>query len=141
MKSKTVPTWKTLDDLKGLSFGATLGYTYTKPFWDAAKDGRIQVQETRSDEINFRKLLAGRIDVFPMEEITGWQLVKKKYPLGEDILTTDPNPLSSSSGHLIFKKSLPDSEALVKTFNEGLKALKNSGEYDHFVEEFYKGIY
>lgn len=141
LKSKSIPDWQSLEDLKAFTFGATLGYTYTKPFWDAAKEGKIQVQETRSDDINFKKLLAGRIDLFPMEEITGWQLVKKKYPVGADVLTTHPKPLSSSTGHLVFSKAIPGNEALLTQFNEGLKALKDSGEYDRFMSEFFEGIY
>ncbi len=141
LKSREVPDWKTLDDLRGFTFGATLGYTYTHAFWEAARSGRIVVHEARADELNFKKLLAGRIDLFPMEEITGWQLIRKRLPVGEGVLTTHPRPLSSTTGHLVFPRHLAGNAELVKIFNQGLRQLRDSGLYEQYLEEFYAGIY
>jgi polar amino acid transport system substrate-binding protein len=142
LKSTILPDWESVEDLRDFTFGATLGYTYTRSFWEAARAGRIAVHETRADELNFKKLLEKRIDIFPMEEITGWQLVNKRLPSGaSDLLTTHPRPLSSSTGHLIFSKQLAGNEELVRLFNQGLRQLRESGVYKQYLEEFQEGVY
>ena len=57
--------WNTIDDLKGIPIGGTIEYSYGEEFQNAEKTGEIEVQRAPSDEINFRKLLAGRIKIFP----------------------------------------------------------------------------
>ena len=65
LKSNPIKDWKTLIDLNDYKFGATRGYTYTKNFWNLAKTRRLMVDLTNSDIQNFKKLLSGRIDIFP----------------------------------------------------------------------------
>lgn len=142
LKSNPVPDWKTLDDFKDRRIGATAGYTYTPEFWDAAKSGRLDIQEASSDELNFKKLLKGRIDMFATSDLVGQKLLKEKFETEEAAkVTFQPRPLLSSPGHLLFSRKSAASEELVVIFNRGLAKLHESGIYDQFWTDLIAGNY
>jgi polar amino acid transport system substrate-binding protein len=142
LKSNPIPDWTTLDDLKGYRIGATAGYTYTEEFWGAAKSKRLDIQEVNSDELNFNKLLNGRIDIFPTSDLVGQKLLKDKFSSDEaSKVAFHSRPLLESTGHLLFSRQLINSEELVTVFNRGLKMLRESGRYDQFWSDLIEGKY
>ena len=142
LKSNPIKDWKTLEDLKNYKFGATRGYTYTKEFWDAAKTRRLKVDVTNSDVQNFKKLLAGRIDIFPSGLVNGESILRKEFDANKsDLLSFHPKPLSKTTGHLAFSRNRKNSESLVRIFNQGLAELKNKGLYDKFRNDLLAGKY
>lgn len=142
LKSKPIKDWKTLDDLKNYKFGATREYTYTKEFWDAANTKRLMVDVTNSDLQNFKKLLVGRIDIFPSGLVNGNSLLQKEFNPGiPSLISFHPKPLSKTTGHLAFTRSRKNSENLVRIFNQGLAELKKEGLYDKFTGDLLTGKY
>ena len=142
LKSNSIKDWETLEDLKNYKFGATRGYTYTKEFWDAANSKRLMVDVTNSDIQNFKKLLAGRIDIFPSGLVNGKSLLKKEFnPNVPPLLSFHPKPLSKTTGHLAFAKSRINSENLLRIFNQGLAQLKKEGLFNKFRDDLLAGKY
>ena len=142
LKSNPIRDWKTLDDLKNYRFGATRGYTYTQEFWEAAESKRIKVDITDSDKQNFKKLFAGRIDIFPSGLVNGYSFLRKEFQAGKlQLLSYHPKPLSATTGHLAFTKSRKNSENLRQIFNRGLAELKKEGLYDEFMANLLAGKY
>jgi len=142
LKSNPIKDWKTLDDLKNYIFGATRGYTYTKEFWDAAESKQLTVDVTNSDLQNFKKLIAGRIDIFPSGLVNGNSLLQKEFDKSKsDLLSYHPKPLSKTTGHLAFTKRRKNSESLVRIFNQGLAQLKKEGVYNKFRDDLLAGKY
>lgn len=142
LKDKPLPDWATLDDFKGKRIGATREYTYTQEFWDAQESGRLNIQVANSDEVNFNKLIKGRIDMFPAENVVGQNLLQDVFGSKvADRVTFHPKPLVAPSGHLLFSKQLANGEELVATFNQGLAKLKQSGRYAQFRENLIAGKY
>ena len=142
LKNNAMPDWKSLDELKGQRIGATAGYTYTPEFWDAAKSGSLDIAEASTDELNFKKLLKGRIDMFATSAIVGQNILNEHFEEGEaDKVTYHPQPLVSSSGHLLFSRKLANGQDLVDTFNRGLAELRDSGQYDQFWADLNAGRY
>ena len=142
LKDNPMPDWNSLDDLKGKRIGATAGYTYTPEFWDAAKSGSLDIQEASSDELNFKKLLKGRIDMFPTSDLVGQKLLKERFgPEVAETVTFHHIPLMSSPGHLLFSKKVTNGSELVSTFNRGLVKLRESGRYDQFWADLIAGKY
>ena len=132
LKSNPIKDWKTLEDLKNYKFGATRGYTYTKAFWDAAKTRPLMVDVTNSDLQNFKKLLAGRIDIFPSGLVNGNSILQKEFDASKShLLSIHPKPLSKTTGHLAFTKSRKNSESLLRIFNQGLAEMKKEGLKDY----------
>jgi polar amino acid transport system substrate-binding protein len=142
LKSKPIKDWKTLDDLKNHKFGATRGYTYTKAFWKAAESKRLEVDVTDSDKQNFKKLLAGRIDIFPSGLVNGYNILQKEFnPNTPPLITFHPKPLSKTTGHLAFTRSRKNSENLLRIFNQGLAELKKEGIYNKFIDDLLAAKY
>lgn len=142
LKSNALSDWESLDDLKGERIGATAGYTYTAEFWDAAKSQRLNIQEAKSDELNFKKLLKGRIDLFPSDPLVGQKLLQEVFDSEvAETVTYHPKPLVAPTGHLLFSKQLANGEELVATFNRGLAKLRDSGQYAQFQADLIAGKY
>lgn len=144
LKSKPLPKYGSVLELTSLKFGATRGYSYTPEFLAAAKAGKLKVDETATDEQSLQKLLAGRIDVFPLDEVTGWKILsdpKAFAPGQKDLVTTGEKPFTLRTGHLLFPKSGPQSQVLLEKFNAGLQELKADGTLDKFKEDMVKGIF
>lgn len=143
LQGNPMPEWGTLDDLKGRRIGATAGYTYTPEFWNAAESGRLDIQEAASDELNFKKLIKGRIDIFPTSDLVGQKLLKERFPREEakKVMLYEAKPLFSATGHLLFSRQSSDGEALLTAFNRGLAKLRESGRYDQFWADLLAGNY
>ena len=142
LKDKPLPDWETLDDLKGKRIGATREYTYTKEFWDAKESGRLDIEVANTDELNFKKLLKGRIDTFPTGPLSGQKVLRAKFGLeAADKVAIHGKPLVAPTAHLLFSKRLEKTEELVATFNRGLAKLKESGRIAQFQEDLIAGKY
>jgi polar amino acid transport system substrate-binding protein len=142
LKSNPLGDWNTLSDLEGKRIGATSGFTYTAEFWDAAKSKRLDIQEASSDELNFKKLLKGRVDIVPSDPLVGQKILRESF--GADIaagVVFSPKPLVAPTGHLLFSKQLADAADLVSAFNLGLAELRESGRYAQFQADLIAGKY
>jgi polar amino acid transport system substrate-binding protein len=139
-KDLAMPRWQRLRELSTLRFGATRGYTYTAEFRQLAKLGVLSVEEANDDKTNLLKLLAGRIELFPLDEFTGWQLLSSDaFPRGaHDLVTTEARPFSIQYGHLLMQRS-PRNEQLMARFNAGLAKLRADGTLERFKLDLYRG--
>lgn len=126
--------WTTLDDLQDLRIGATRSYFYGRDFERAERAGRLNVQRINSDEVAFRQLLGGRIDLFPMSRVAGLGLLAQRFTAAERArLSVDPKPLSSASLHLLLSRQVPGNAELLERFNRGLKQLQDSGKITQYL--------
>jgi len=144
LKSKPFPNWETLSDLRGIKIGATLGYTYTGEFWAMARDGELSVEVAARDVLNLKKVAMGRLDAFPLDEMSGWLLLSDTtlfLPGVKELFATAPRPLRATAGYLRFPRHQPRTPYLVEKFNAGLLQMKNDGSYDRFLQEMISGVY
>ncbi|MHC4884373.1 MAG: substrate-binding periplasmic protein [Planctomycetota bacterium] len=134
--------WNTVEDLKGLKIAATKEYTYGEAFEKAEKAKTIKVERTSKDIQGFKKLLAGKVDVFPCEVDTGLELIKKEFSV-EDVakLAWHPLPVKKAPHHLLISKKTAGAEALLKVFNKGLADLKADGRLARYLKESREGAY
>ncbi|MCP4348375.1 MAG: amino acid ABC transporter substrate-binding protein [Desulfobacterales bacterium] len=134
--------WKTLEDLKGISIGATRGYHISEAFTEAEKAGKIKVELATKDVQNLKKLLAGRIKLFPADlDVATFILNKKFTPEQKALITYHPKRLNVQPAHLLLSKKIARNARLLDVFNKGLKRLKESGKLKQFVEESRRGEY
>lgn len=128
-KDKPV-SWERLDDLHHRSIGLTIGYAYSNAFTDLHKQRPAMFHEAAGDLLNFKKLLTGRIDLFPMERAVGRHLIANNLSAEEQAeLTANPKPLAEFSPHLLLSRTLPDNERRMQLFDQGLQRLKASDRY------------
>jgi len=128
--------WSSLDDIKDITIGAIIGYSYGDAFDKAASSGRLTVHRVPTDTQAFRMLHSGRINIFPLNKGSGYPLIQQIFPLAKKALFTHhPKAVYSYSLHLLFPRDLENSKRLLNLFNEGLRRLKESGRYNQILDE------
>ena len=134
--------WETIDDLQGIFIGGTLKYDYGMAFQEAEKTGKIKVERTPNDELNFHKLLKKRIRIFPNDLDAGYAIIRKNYtPEQAKLFAFHPRPLKSAPHHLLLSKKIERNKKLIKLFNSGLSRLRKSGKIKLYLKESRRGDY
>ncbi len=134
--------WKTWDDFKDIEVGKTRSYYYGDGFAKAAKEGKLSIQVSNNNKINFKKLLHRRINVFPANLDAGLDLLNSKFKQEDrDAITYHPLPLDQGPLVLMLSKKVEKNKRLLILFNKGLKRLKETGQYDRIFEESRQGKY
>jgi len=132
--------WNTIDDLKGIEIGATAEYDMGKEFQSAEKAGEIKVQRVPTDEQNFKKLLLGRIQIFPCDSEAGYAMIQKNLtPDQIELFTHHPKPVKADPHNLLLSKKVERNKRMIELFNKGLKQLKESGKFDQYIAESRRG--
>jgi len=122
--------WQSYDDLKGLKIGATIGYFYGDEFKKAENEGKIFVDYAPGDELNFKKLVAGRFSLFVANYITGYSIAEKALSPDEfSKITHSTKPVSKPSHHYVLFAKTERGIRLNQLFNKGLKQMKENGTF------------
>ncbi|WP_300030013.1 transporter substrate-binding domain-containing protein [uncultured Roseobacter sp.] len=119
-----IPEWERLEDLSGYRIGATLSYTYTPEFWSLGESGVLTLSETPENESNLRKLLSGRIDLFPISEEVGWYMIRNLFSEEDQArFTTLKKPLNTHEGYLLVSRAAPQSEQIAADLQSAVDRL------------------
>lgn len=118
------PLLRSLTDLRGKQVGITRGYPYSSEVM-AANGFTLEVAE--SDELNLRKLVAGRIDAFVLDEKTGIKAAKA-LGLSAAIQYDSLSPVSRQDVYVAFQPNERGRE-LAERASEALRQLKANGRY------------
>lgn len=128
--------WHEVQDLKGLQIGGANGFDYGPTFQQAEAEGTLNVRRQSNEELGLRQLLAGRIDVFPMDKTVAFDMLHQHFSAAERAqLTFHPKPLRSDTLHLMLSRAVPGNAELIARFNEGLKQLRDSGKIAQYLME------
>lgn len=121
--------------LKSYKIGLTNGYSYGSFIDGKDKDASLNTEIAPHDINNMKKLLKGRIDIFPSNFAVGYQLIADNFNKADQLKFTNHElPLASSKYYLIISKAHPKSEYLLKKFNEGIAKLKAKGRIKEIFE-------
>jgi len=130
--------WRTIDDLKGYSIGATLGYYYGSAFDRAERQGKLNVVRIPSDETNMRLLMKGRIQLYPQDEAVGYAMIRQMFPRSKwHLITADPHALHKAPLHLLFTRQDPRGERLRRVFDTGLVRFRHDGRLGTLLDELH----
>jgi polar amino acid transport system substrate-binding protein len=128
-------TWETLDDLAGKTIGITSGYVYSDAFKELQAKGSVNFVESSSNEANFKMLLAGRIDVFPIERRVGHALIRSIFtPEEQALIENSSKSFAQFRSYLLLSKAVPQNEQRLKLFNLGFERLQASGQYAQIMQ-------
>lgn len=135
---KTYPfDWSSIDDLKDIPIGATTAYNYGEDFQKAERDGVIHVQRAPKDELNFRKLLKGKIKIFPQNLHVGRFMIRKHFkPEQVELITYHPTPLLRRTYHVLLSRRVERNKHMLALFNKGLKRLREMNRIEEFAIEY-----
>lgn len=123
--------WKQLDDLKPYRIAMIQDYTYTPEIWAMANKGELKVEKLPNDMAALKLLLLKRVDIAPMERNTTCDLLARNFsPADAAQLSAHPKLMTESfTTHLMMSRGLAVSAGRISAFNNGLKKLRASGEY------------
>ncbi len=142
LKSNPLKDWARLEDLKGKYIGALKGNTYTTEFWELGKKKVFYIQEVTSEIQNFKKLLFGRIDIYPTSIVVANDIMAKELdPKERDLIGYHPKPLLQTDAFLLFSKAHKDSQKPLEVFNSGMGKLIDEGGYDKLFNDLMDGKY
>ncbi|MFQ1760572.1 substrate-binding periplasmic protein [Aeromonas veronii] len=132
--------YETLADLKPWRIGVTKDFSYTPELAAAMTDPAYQFQEITMNQLQLRKLLAGRIDTVPMPLVTAFTQIKEEGLTGKvDYL---PKPLKSSPYFNTWARARADAQtpALMAAYDAELLRMKRNGSlkalYDKYAIPF-----
>lgn len=118
-----------LADLRGKKIGVIRGWQYGDVFGAAVREGLFFVEEENSDILNFRKLVAGRIDAVLAIKESG-DLYSGFMNAGIHHL---PFVLTAKFTYLAFNKKSGMRDELA-AFNSALDSMKRDGTFDRLLK-------
>jgi len=128
--------WRQVSDLDKQRIVGTRGYDYGDAFQQAEAKGQLRVNRVTSDETAFRQLIAGRVDVFPVDKVVGFDTLHQYFNAADRAkLTFHPQPLRLDSLHLLMSREVPGNAELMARFNQGLAQLRESGKVTQYLLE------
>jgi len=126
--------FESFEDLIGKKVGVVRGYSYTPEFWSFIKKHKIYA-EVVNDEMNFKKLSAGRVD-FIVAELGNGLFISRTIKLDEKIIPLLNNPIKKAGLFIIFNKNSVD-KSFVDKFSTELKKIKGGSFYKYL---YYKNF-
>ena len=111
------------EDLKAYRLGGVKGYYYEVFFEKAG----LNVDYVNKELYGLEKLKLGRIDLMPMNEKVGWNLIDTHFPEERHRFKTLPIALSVNTLHLIVSKAYPESKQLLDRFNQAVERCVEKG--------------
>ncbi|MFC4158000.1 substrate-binding periplasmic protein [Chitinimonas lacunae] len=123
-----------LIDLQPYRVGAVPGEWYVEPLLRA----EVAVDYSSTYEQAVAKLLAGRLDFLPMNELRGWYYIHQRHAEQADLIATLPNPLGDQlrGNHLIVSRRYPESDSLRRRLDAALERLKRSGAIERILTDY-----
>ena len=124
--------WQDYDDLEGYKIGGTLGYWYEDDF----READLNAEFVRNDEVNFRKLVFGRVDMVAAGDRVGWHVLHQNFPEIANKVSVAEKPLDQSRLHLMVSRDYPQSEQLLERFNRHLQQFKKSSAFKRLKSQY-----
>ncbi|MBF0257927.1 MAG: transporter substrate-binding domain-containing protein [Desulfamplus sp.] len=132
LKSKEFD-WNTIEDLKKYKVGVTIGYKQEEIY----KNNGIEADTVPDEIMNFKKILAGRIDVYQTSKVVGYATINKLFsPEDAAKFTNHPKAVETDEYYILFSRKTPNGKELADKFDSGLKKIKESGVYDKILVEY-----
>lgn len=142
-KFKWDPKVRDYNTLKGLHVGMITSYDYGDEFHKAEKDKVFHTYRVTTLKQLFRMLFSGRIDILISKKLVAEYTLQTEFSHEQVAqLNSIPEMIGSPDyDYLLFSKKKPTVQYYLKALNSGLKKLRASGQYDQFIENYYKGKY
>lgn len=128
--------YKTFDELKSLKIGGRRGEFYIPWF----KKAGLNVQVVDSYKQLIQLLQRGRIELAPIDRITGWIIIQKLFPEQLHQFGTLKKPIERTpeeiGTHLLISKTYPNHRKLTIRFNKALIKIKKNGVYEKIIKKY-----
>lgn len=123
--------WDKYEELLEYNISGVMGYWYEELF----SQYNLKVDYSATEEIALRKLHAGRLDILAGDELVIWNLIKEIFPDNIYMFETANKPLNDDDLHIIISRDNLKSKLILEKFNEALKEMKDTGEYEKIMNK------
>lgn len=120
-----------LNELTPYLIGGVRGYYYEPLF---TKVG-LSIDYSDTEEDALKKLFHERVDLLPLNELVGWEMIRMQYPKQREKFDSSNTAVDEQSLNLMVSRTHPDSATLLKRFNEGLSKIIDNGVYQAILEK------
>ena len=127
-----IERYESPERLKPYRVGGVIGYFYEETFNRLGLNVDYAAREVSALE----KLMMGRTDLLPLNELVGWHLIRTQFPDRMSRFGVLDNPYSVDDLYLIVSKDYPDGMALLRRFNKALSVIKDRYIYRSILERF-----
>lgn len=129
--------WTKDEDLVGMRIGGVAGYEYRFEGMQG-----IRLDRAPTEELNMRKLVAGRVDLVPTNLDVGRYILRTHFKPEEAAgISVAPGSYSATQYRLIMRRADSANAGYIERFNRGLRKLKQSGKYEQYMAELAAGRY
>ena len=125
-------TFDTLEDLKDYNVGLIIGYFYEEDF----KKAGLQINYSVDELSSFKKLVSGKTELSPIDELVGWQLIHTHFPEEAQNFGVLEKAFYVGDSHLVASKKYSGSKELLEQFNAALQTLKDNGTYAAILNKY-----
>ncbi len=132
LKSKPFD-WNTMEDLKKYTLGVTLSFKQEKIY----KENGLKAERVTREDLNFKKMLVGRIDAYETSKTVGYNLISNLFSKEEaKLFTHHPKAVEVNEYYILFSKKTSNGKSFADKFDSGLQKIKASGLYDRILTEY-----
>lgn len=96
-------------------------------------DGLIKMERPQTIGECFEMLMNGTVDAVTINEFTGRATVAEM-GLKDRVDVVQGRPVAITGLHMLVHNDHPDRDAVLDSFNQGLRAIKDSGQYQQIIE-------
>ena len=129
--------FKALEDLEGKTIGINLGWSYGEAFDEARRKGLFKIQEAKTNQANFQKLVHGRTDCLIVDRRAAFHIIRQRSL--QNKVEPLKQPATVNHGYIAFAKS-GHRKKLLSGFNRALSDLREDGSYEKIVDAFFSDL-
>lgn len=124
--------WRSIPQLKPYRIASVNGYA-PNPYFAQFQIPTIIVNE----ELGAMTMINGnRADFFLLDSRVGWHLIRENFAVQQSNFAHSTTDAIGGKYYLMFGKDNPDGHQILKSFNEGLAAIKASGKFQEIVSQY-----
>jgi hypothetical protein len=123
-------SFTSIAELTNRKLGLVEGYAYDENLLNATN---LELIYSQSDQINLEKLFDKKIDYMLVDELLIQYLLKYQLNDVQKYLSIAEKPFQIKTLHFAIRKDIPNSESIIKDFNNEIKTMLKDGTYNEIL--------
>ncbi|WP_163835923.1 substrate-binding periplasmic protein [Spartinivicinus ruber] len=126
------------EDLKGLTVCLPMGWA-VEPMKRFIDKKILTLYQPHTDDACFKGIKTKRVDLYSINEVTGWHSIKKAKLDPNEFKVLKP-VVRENKYYIVVSKTHPQGDQFLASFNKGINAIKEDGTYQKILDKHMKII-
>ena len=127
-------SFSSYSEIKDHPIGILRGAAVTEEFWDFVKE-HGNYEEVETDDLNFKKLMHGRVD-YVVTSLSNGVMLARRMGISDQVAALTAPVIKEDNLYIIFSKKTID-PALVEEFSKALRAFKASPAFQDIYGKYF----